>query len=152
MRDQFIPYELALKLKDLNFDEPCIAYWQGENSPSPTIMSHQGTIYVDDFNYHRNTFLSLADEILVIPNEEDFKKDLLENPYKYKREKWGLKVIAPLWQQAFDWCLKQLSEYSIKIYYNKTGEVERHDLPYLALFDDYKGCLEVLIDLIENKK
>ena len=27
MKEQFVTYEIALKLKDLGFDEPCIAYY-----------------------------------------------------------------------------------------------------------------------------
>ena len=27
MKEQFVTYEIALKLKELGFDEPCIAYY-----------------------------------------------------------------------------------------------------------------------------
>lgn len=30
MEDLFVPYELALELKKLGFDEPCLAYWDNE--------------------------------------------------------------------------------------------------------------------------
>jgi hypothetical protein len=30
MKEQFVPYELALKLKQLGFDESCLAYWDDD--------------------------------------------------------------------------------------------------------------------------
>ena len=30
MKDLFVPYEIALQLKELGFDEPCFATWNGE--------------------------------------------------------------------------------------------------------------------------
>lgn len=30
MTKEFVPYELAVKLKELGFDEPCFATWSGE--------------------------------------------------------------------------------------------------------------------------
>lgn len=30
MKNQFVTYEIALKLKELGFDEECFAYWYGE--------------------------------------------------------------------------------------------------------------------------
>ena len=32
MKNEFIPYEQALALKELGFDEPCLAFWDGKNT------------------------------------------------------------------------------------------------------------------------
>jgi hypothetical protein len=32
MTKEFIPYEQALALKELGFDEPCLAFWDGKNT------------------------------------------------------------------------------------------------------------------------
>jgi len=66
MKEQFIPYELALELKNLGFDEPCLS------------------------TYHTKT-----KEIIKIFGE--FKKQPEKEIY------W---ILAPLWQQAFDWFRK----------------------------------------------
>lgn len=29
LQDQFVTYEIAKKMKELGFDEPCLGYWQG---------------------------------------------------------------------------------------------------------------------------
>lgn len=31
MEKEFVPYELAVKLKELGFDEPCFGYWKSKN-------------------------------------------------------------------------------------------------------------------------
>jgi hypothetical protein len=101
MKNQFIPYEQALALKLLDFDEPCFAYWGGGNEPM--IMPQRGTFYVSQYDTYRNTYLSYDKGKSGIPNEKDFKQDLIDNPDKYTRHMWGLQVSAPTWQQAFDW-------------------------------------------------
>jgi hypothetical protein len=35
MKNEFIPYEHALELKELGFDEPCLAYWYNETPTNP---------------------------------------------------------------------------------------------------------------------
>jgi hypothetical protein len=34
MNKEFVPYELALELKQLGFDEPCLAFYDGKNAES----------------------------------------------------------------------------------------------------------------------
>ena len=60
MREQFIPYEQALELKGLGFDEKCIGLWQSKYNSVPylninsvqnidTLLS--GKIHNEDVNY-----------------------------------------------------------------------------------------------------
>jgi hypothetical protein len=39
MKDQFIPYEEALALKELGFDEPCLAFYEEEKNKLVTFHS-----------------------------------------------------------------------------------------------------------------
>jgi hypothetical protein len=48
MNREFIPYELALELKQLGFDEPCLAFYQVEYHENSPIM-------VDDNDQYRIT-------------------------------------------------------------------------------------------------
>ena len=34
MKQEFIPYEQALEIKELGFDEPCLAFYDGKNAES----------------------------------------------------------------------------------------------------------------------
>ena len=94
----FVLYQEASDLKMLGFDEPCLAYWQGANSPEPTILCYQGTIYVSKFDTHRNTFLTLKEDptFVYTPEPKDADTNL-----EYMRLPWGMKITAPTYSQAF---------------------------------------------------
>jgi hypothetical protein len=44
MKNEFIPYEQALALKGLGFDEPCLSYYEGES-----FSYHLASIKGDDY-------------------------------------------------------------------------------------------------------
>lgn len=98
-----VNFELAKLLKEKGFDELCIAYWQSDNSDEPTVSSLNKTTRLSEMYLHRNTFLSLSDTLMVIPNEEDFDKDVKLNPQKYKRVLWGIKIAAPTIAEVIMW-------------------------------------------------
>jgi hypothetical protein len=53
MNKEFIPYEQALALKELGFDEPCFKYWYAKNkteTPYLTYTVYDGELYEQDFN------------------------------------------------------------------------------------------------------
>ena len=41
MEKEFIPYELALRMKELGFDEVCLAYYDGWNGESHLIITNE---------------------------------------------------------------------------------------------------------------
>lgn len=81
MEKQFVTYEIALKLKELGFDEECLAYYDIKmlfpvEQPLPDEFNTTKTnniYYNNDFHY---TSIKLEDDI----------------------------IIAPLYQQVIDWC------------------------------------------------
>src|SRR5690606_22033631 len=51
MRDQFIPYELAVKLKELGFDKPCLGVWNIPNDKYEVTLVYGGKLhegYIND--------------------------------------------------------------------------------------------------------
>jgi hypothetical protein len=40
MEKEFVPYELAVKLKTLGFDEPCFVYYKRSNENKPAYPNH----------------------------------------------------------------------------------------------------------------
>ena len=78
MKSQFVSYEIALALKELGFDEPCIARF---NSDGNLIILRQ-------------TATSVMSLVSTIKNSEDitlFIGDVVTP------------ICAPLWQQVIDW-------------------------------------------------
>jgi hypothetical protein len=78
MKEQFIPYELALELKKLGFNEPCFAIWSG----------------FDENNFSVTDTVRLFSSKFSIDGTQS--NTLYINPTDNR-------VSAPLWQQAFDW-------------------------------------------------
>src|ERR1700685_3650872 len=95
MKHLFVPYELAKLAKEKGFDELCIAYWNGEE---PYVLGREYSQPVKDCFKYRNTYLSLKDNDIVIPNEEEW----IDTPDTI-RKKRGVIVSAPLYQQLVDW-------------------------------------------------
>ena len=85
MEKQFIPYEQALELKELGFNEECLALWQSTRKGEPYI----------NINCPQNIKALLSGRI----NNSDVEYI----------------VSAPLWQQAFDWLWNKTGRYIIPI-------------------------------------
>ncbi len=45
MEKEFVPYELALRLKELGFDEPCFGYYIETSEWIPASYSREGIVY-----------------------------------------------------------------------------------------------------------
>lgn len=104
MKNLFVSYQVAAELKEKGFDEPCLAYFNGD---VPHIMSTRGTSSVDKMFTCRNTFLHDIKNDLVLTPEENFT----ENGIDIVRSKWGMKVSAPIFQQVVDWFFEKHKIY-----------------------------------------
>jgi hypothetical protein len=83
MTKEFVPYELALKLKQLGFDEPCAMYYRPEMDGSMQLWYHQDERFDD-----------------AIGSQNSDKAE------------W-VTCTAPLFQQAFRWFRENYSLYSL---------------------------------------
>lgn len=97
MKKQFVTYEIALKLKELGFDEPCFGYytpmkeWMMEGTRINPERHFHGCNWANSdnsmyFMYKQNSF---GDRDSIVKNSEFTKA--IHN------------VAAPLWQQIIDW-------------------------------------------------
>ena len=124
IEEQFVTYEIAIKLKQLGFNEVCLAHWIGDN--------------------------------LVI---------------SYTQSSFSLKnnstVLAPLWQQAFDW-FREKYNHSGEVYFYSSADFgkwhfdieplkldrERYTTPIKGGFETYnlarQACLEKLIEIFKK--
>lgn len=98
MNEQFVTYEIALKLKEKGFDEECIMY------------------------YFPNPNKKLGEEFVLV-----YGKDCIGRDYTPLRDhvKSGLfhnTIAAPLWQQVIDW-FRTKNELSLEIYHTSFGYV-----------------------------
>ena len=83
MKEQFVTYEIALKLKELGFDEECFAIF------FRTILNNGRTVnYISD----------------------DWESPFYKNRTNSESNSVDI-VSAPLWQQVIDWFLKKKHLY-----------------------------------------
>ncbi len=134
MNQEFVPYELALKLKQLGFDESCFVFWT--NTPK----------YKGD-----NIQLCITDGMHgYSPNSISFKQDFLREG----------EVLAPLYQQAFRWFREMgflihfsSHDHNIHDFYIKWSP-EKSILS--DAYDTYEeaelACLDKLIEIAESKQ
>ena len=147
MEKEFVPCELAVKLKALGFDEPCFGYYvDGELRGINLGIEELGGIepYYQRFGFHTL-------------NNHD-----IDNPNK-------IVVTAPTFSQAFRWLLNRHNLYGIIIptetmnWTFKTMTVVEDVIevpPYNHVdANDYStyeeaelACLEKLIEIVENEK
>jgi hypothetical protein len=80
MKDKFVSYDIALKLKELGFNEECLGFWEELNCSWNSYSCWGGITELDeDDNY--KLFLSAND----------------------LRSYYDNIIKAPLWQDAIDW-------------------------------------------------
>jgi hypothetical protein len=130
---EFIPYEQALALKELGFDEPCLKY------------------YSSSANAGDNDFNKLWD-VRVLGKVR--KGDMVES-VDLTNEK---SCLAPLYQQAFRWFREKHNLYCV-ITLKKKGEwlmvVNEYMKPRGMFFRKYYeeaelACLDKLIEIVKE--
>ena len=143
MKEQFIPYELALKLKELGFDEECIGYYQVVNNKTilfkiPTQPSHT----------------SSQEKVKYIYGIKSIQAPLWQQAFDWFRIGGYYNYITShLEPWGEDGMLEE--SYGYKIFYKKCDykcEVKE----VLKRFDTYEEarleCLKQLIKIVENEK
>jgi len=127
MNKEFIPYEQALELKELGFNEPCFKkYIAGCLWNNPEIAE----IY---YNKH------------IHPNSSDCLSPLYQQAFRWFREKYGLEGVI---QQAkdFTWYRWEISQY------NEDGKKYVADWYEYKTYEEAElECLKKLIEIVKKK-
>jgi hypothetical protein len=141
MNNEFVSYEIALKLKELGFDEPCITYYYELNS---NLRTHLGVDILNAWTYTGNKKLGFT----LAP--------LYQQVFRWFREQFN-------WQSSIEATNDQHNHelgYNHFIWNNVTGE-EYHTMPKDRPFGDWcfktyeeaqKECILDLISIIKNQK
>jgi len=135
MNKEFIPYEQALELKELGFDQPCFGWFRTTLLPS------------NFTEYFLETELSLNEEFT----------DLINSNFT------GGACSAPLYQQAFRWFrekynidgfvrIEPLNEkYGFVIYNREKGNFKEFYADYNSVEEAELACLNRLIEIVKVK-
>ena len=94
MTKEFVPYDKALKLKELGFDEPCFVLYKASNSNQLAYAPHGITT---------NSQLSQGDS-------NNIAAPLFQQAFRWFREKYGLNYVivkAESWFYTINGCNTQ---------------------------------------------
>lgn len=122
MEKEFVPYELAVKLKALGFDEPCFGRWliiTEWEKPTGEVRLQIGSKVED---YSKNQFTA----------------PLYQQAFRWFREKYDFYVVI----KPFN------SEFSCIIW---TSKGQYHIGVFLSYEEAELACLEKLIEIVESK-
>jgi hypothetical protein len=125
MKKEFIPYEQALEVKVLGFDEACICYYDIEDSYKlkPTPMKEE----VNAFHFNSTSIMVAA--------------PLYQQAFRWFREKYNLRHSLPsrLWNRH---------SYSITDFEDFKDE---YDGSFTTYEEAELACLKKLIEIAKNK-
>jgi predicted AlkP superfamily phosphohydrolase/phosphomutase len=125
MEKEFVPYELALRMKQLGFDEPCIAFYEPNNKEVMVVGVPQ--------RYNDPSLLYL----------KDFCAPTYSQAFRWFREKNDLYYT-----------IEGSKKYGFAffIYYENDDKDELKSKEYFTYEEAELACLEKLIEIVENNK
>ena len=130
MENQFVPYEIALEIKELGFEEPCIAVYV--ENPIPTIKEKWlKAHFVNSFKEYYNS--KLKKENVAVP--------LWQQAFDWFREKYNLTSwVYQSNNESFHYSILQNGRFMTAGYKSTVTYEEAR-----------QACLEKLIELCKKK-
>lgn len=136
MNEDYVSYELALKLKACGFDEPCIAQWACEPNGKPILVGSTAFVF-------NNAELK----------GRDVTAPLLYHAQKWLREKWGIHVDACIYSDCSTdadgkvcdkWDFWGFELYAVVGGYRMIDDDGEYDSYEQALTEGIKSALELI--------
>lgn len=144
MEKEFIPYQQALELKELGFDEPCLAYY-----PVKDVLLLVGL-------KHGSTTPDLINNTTKYPSifklEDAAAAPTFSQAFRWFREKYELfgEVIMYIPQEGdLDGCFTYISSISNVDNYSKNPKIDR--TYYKSHEEAELACLIKLIEIVKTK-
>jgi hypothetical protein len=130
MKKEFVPYELASRMKQLGFDEPCFALYL-DNDKKTITSSREGA---DTNSWLKEHYKAYGDSVTA---------PLFQQAFRWFREKQGYHIdLFVDDDKTFGFCIT---------YFTYTARV---DNPIQRGFNTYEeaelACLTKLIEIVEN--
>ena len=131
MKNEFIPYELALELKQLGFDEPCFAVYYSKDK---------------SFSWHHHIDHT-NDEPVLDSGEYNISAPLFQQAFRWFRDvhnlKGGIEYIGGLTPETTWWDI-----YVVGHFNTNYKEMSMNYQPYE---EAELACLKKLIEIVKTK-
>ncbi len=127
MKKEFAPYELAVKLKELGFNEPCFGFYLEDGTWTPASYSREGTVYPSNTD--------LLPEWCAAP--------LYQQAFRWFREK----------HEVFGIVNFGTNDFTFNIYNSDgLGLLTKESLAFNGAYEEVElACLTKLIEIVEQK-
>jgi hypothetical protein len=140
MEKEFVPYELAFKMKQLGFDEPCFGrYYYKESYPMLNPNSGETELVFEFGQYIKQT------EITILA-------PLYQQAFRWFRENYNLFCeinVDKTMEPKFAFTIK---EYESAQFLEGFGEDVLSEYLYYKHEEAEVACLEKLIEIVEQKE
>ena len=139
MKD-FVTYEPALALKELGFDEPCLAYWYNE---TPTNSEGQCLVYYKKPWDNQNIINGIIKDYYYAP--------LYQQAFRWFREKYYIHCEI---SETTD-CEEDNESWTFIVYKYKFGDndaMKRSITDYNTYEEAELACLIKLIEIVKTKQ
>ena len=143
MEKEFIPYEIALKLKKLGFDEPCAAcYGSYTHKTSELFLNINNPVNIETLVREKTGF-----------NRPTFyvKSPTFSQVFRWFKEKYKLmSCITPCSDGEYIFTLYDLNKCDLEVFVEDIEIMESEDS--YEFFEDIElDCLKKLIEIVTNK-
>jgi hypothetical protein len=132
IKNEFIPYEQALALKELGFDEPCLAHWYNE---TPTNSEGQCLVYYKKPWDNQKIINGVIRDYYFAPT--------YSQAFRWFREKYGLHA----------WIINAEDNRNVfKPFFRGDNIHDQHLVDFYNTYEEAElACLIKLIELVKNK-
>ena len=140
MENEFVPYELAVKLKALGFDESCCAFYEEERVVTkPEMVDDKDQYRVSGWRTCKNS--EVPEHYFAAPTFSQAFRWLLNRHNLYG-------IIIPT--ETMNWTFKTMTVVEDVIEVPPYNHVDAND--YSTYEEAELACLEKLIEIINNTK
>jgi hypothetical protein len=135
MEKEFIPYEQALALKELGFNEPCFATYSNVQ---------EAGIEKGSLSYYKGSFLPVSSKMFCLaPTYSQVFRWFREKHYLISSI-YQLSVNVKSGLSSFEYMIDKLNNLGLSQFIE--------DFPYNTYEETELACLEKLIEIVESKK
>ena len=135
METEFIPYELALELKELGFDESCFGIW------------------IERGNKHDVIYVAKQEDAWMAEQNDGILAPLYQQAFRWFREVHNLRGFIGYRPNVkkFDYHIYDMGLSGKEYVTQRTMEAFNKD-PLVGTYEEAElGCLKQLIQIIKNK-
>jgi hypothetical protein len=123
MKKEFAPFELAVKLKQLGFDEPCLSYYDKEENLRRSLLEYP---VINSKNGFHHSY-----PIITAP--------LFQQAFRWFREEHGMAGIIDIGTQEYSFFIFDEKTDSRKVTSSMNGTYEEVELACLTKLIDFKS-------------